>query len=132
MFRALVVGSLALGMLGAVVDVMFPGLIPEELREAESDLTDELSTIPTMLAGGSAVAALVLGVVSAIGPLMFRRWGRTLALVATAAGLAAYPFIGYVLMSGVGLGLYELSSVMWGAVLALAYCSTISDRFDAS
>jgi hypothetical protein len=64
-----------------------------------------------------------------IGLFCFKRWSRSLAVLSTLASLLIYPFVGADLSSGLESGLYETHATLWGAILAIAYFSPLSERF---
>jgi uncharacterized membrane protein len=75
-------------------------------------------------------SALVMAwVIGLVGLFRFRRWGRSLSLYTTAAGIIIAPLAGASLSSGLESGLYEASAIIWGGILALSYFSPVSDRF---
>jgi hypothetical protein len=130
LFRALLVGSLFLGLIGAVIDVLVPGLVPEVLWQAQAEVAGEeirLADYVLMVAG---VVLLVAAVVSVYGLYMFRRWAPLFSLLVTAATVPLYPLTGVSISSGWAVGLTEVSMMLWGAVLAFAYAGPIKDRFD--
>ena len=129
LFRALLVGSLVLGLVGAVIDVVVPGLVPEILWEAQAEAAGEeirLADYVLMVAG---VVLLVAAVVSVYGLYMFRRWAPLFSLLVTVATVPLYPLTGVSVSSGWAVGLTEVSMMLWGAVLAFAYAGPIRDRF---
>lgn len=77
------------------------------------------------------VAVLLIGMlVSYVGMFFFKSWARTLALVTTIISIALIPFSGPALSSAAEQALFEISSILWGMILALAYwASPVSDRF---
>lgn len=75
---------------------------------------------------GVLVVAWLVGLV---GLLLFKAWGRALSLYSTAASLLVYPLMGSSLSWGVESSLYEFSTMLWGAILALAYFSPVRVRF---
>jgi hypothetical protein len=77
----------------------------------------------------SLLAAIVAGL---IGLFRFKRWGRALSLYSTVAGLCLYLFAGPTIQSPIENVFIELSTLLWGAILALSYGSPIARRFDAS
>ena len=76
---------------------------------------------------GALVAVWLAGLV---GLLLFKRWGRTLSLYSTLAEFLVYPFQGPSVSSALESTFLEASILVWGAVLALAYFSTVSTRFE--
>lgn len=75
---------------------------------------------------------LVLGasILSFVGLFLFWKWGRTLAVFTTFVGIAVSLFIGPVLSSPLESVLMEASNVIWGAILALAYWSSVKLEFN--
>lgn len=93
-------------------------------RESNSWLWDHTSASITVYA-----ALVVAWLVGLVGLFRFKSWGRSLSLYSTVAGLLAYPLMGSSLSWGVESSLYESSTLLWGAILALAYFSPVSARF---
>ena len=81
------------------------------------------------------VSAAVFGllaltwVVGIVGLFRLRAWGRSISLYSTLTALAIYPFLGNSLSSPWEDIFYELSGMLWGAILALAYFSPVCARF---
>ncbi|MCK7497350.1 MAG: hypothetical protein MZW92_46010 [Comamonadaceae bacterium] len=129
LFRALLFGSLVLGLVGAMIDVLVPGLVPEVLWQAQAEAAGEeirLADYVLMVAG---VVLLVAAVVSVYGLYMFRRWAPLFSLLVTVATVPLYPLTGVSVSSGWAVGFTEVSMMLWGAVLAFAYAGPIRDRF---
>lgn len=129
-FRALIVISVAACFAGSVIDFLFPSLVSAALSAAvESEPPPALlADSPWVLLAISAPFA-VAAIASTIGLFYFRRWARILSLVVLGAGFAFTPFLGTTLTSGLSYALIEFAATTWGAVLAIAYCSPLSQRF---
>ena len=129
-FRCLVVCSLLLILAAAVVDWVFPSLISESLTTAI-----ENEPVPSFLENHPFISLafllpwLVAFLASTIGLLFFRRWARAVAFYSTLAGFGLYPFFGPELSSALASALTDASSMLWGAILALAYYSPLNERF---
>jgi len=67
-----------------------------------------------------------------IGLFFFKRWARTISLITTFVGLAVAPFFGPQLSSAIAGPMFYASSIVWGAILAIAYYSPLSSRFGAN
>lgn len=65
-----------------------------------------------------------------IGLFFFKRWARSLSLALTFLGLAILVSLGPTLLSSLESSLLEASSMLWGVILALAYFSPVSARFE--
>ena len=134
LFRGMVLASWALALLGAFADQAWPDLLSEELAMALANLPppaglDSESLLGDLLAGGLALLLLAGGLAASVAVCFFKRWGRAVMLWSTPVALAVVVWMGPTVMSGVAAALYELSSMLWGAVLAAAYWSPLSARF---
>jgi hypothetical protein len=129
-FRALIVCYVALLVAAAVVDVQyFPAQISEELAAAyNKEAIQPLVASPTVFLLLSVIA-LVAIIVPPVALFCFRKWGRWSGLCTTIAMLVASTFLGPSLMSGLGTALLQVSAMVWGGILALAYFSPVSSEF---
>ena len=129
-FRCLIVCSVLLIVAAGVVDWLFPSLISQSLTSAL-----ENEPVPSFLENYPFISLAVLlpwlaaVLASTVGLLFFQRWARSIALYSTLLGLVFYSFFGPELSSALASALTDASSMAWGAVLALAYYSPLSDRF---
>jgi hypothetical protein len=82
------------------------------------------------VAVGLYSSLVITWMIGLVGLFRFRRWGRSLSLYSTVAGLIAAPFAGTSISSGLESGLYEASAIAWGGILALSYSSPVSTRFE--
>ena len=69
-------------------------------------------------------------IVGLVGLFFFKSWARALSLAITLLGLVLTVGLGPSLSSGLEASLLEASSILWGAILALAYFSPVSARFE--
>ena len=118
--------------LGAIGAGFAPSGYSQELADAyEKELDGWFSqNIWMLLALG--IPLVLAAVVGIIGLFMFKRWGRTIALYSTVAGLGFYLLAVPELYSALESVLFEASLLLWGAILALAYYSPIADRLGAN
>lgn len=127
-FRALLIVSVVTSLIGSFVDNVFPSLIPEPLAQAFDNLPP-----PATLALFSASALFLVtfgGMITAVlGLYFFQPWSRYLAVWMTALQLLFYPLFGVSVQSGWAQLLLEVSSVLWGVVLAMSFVSSLSSRF---
>lgn len=101
--------------------------------EALQIAADREST-PWLSAHASASIAVyavlvVAWLVGLVGLFRFKSWGRSLSLYSTVASLLAYPLMGSSVSWGAESSFYESSTLLWGAILAIAYFSPVSARF---
>jgi hypothetical protein len=128
LFRALIIVSVLTGFLSGVLDTRFPELLPVSLVRALNELPREQTEV--------AVSVQLLGflgfaftLAAIAGMYMFKPWARGFALVMTLLSMAFYPLYGPEVKSGWSLLLLDVSSTLWGAVLAMSYVSSLSRRF---
>ena len=124
-FRLLVILNLIIGF-GALLDLFFPALLSPEMRAHFAKA--EASTYGVALAIYSLIATL-LGFISVVGLLMFRRWARTLTLFLTCVSILSMPFFTEQISSGLSSAFSLLSSILSGAVIALMYVAPVSSYF---
>jgi urea transporter len=129
-FRALILTSVGLGLIGSFIDVVFPGLIPAPLHTAFEALPD--TATPALVGAGALVVVTFGGTIVAIaGLLFFQPWSRTLAVSMTALSLLFYPLLGVSVQSGWAQLFLDLSTTLWGVVLAMSYFSSLSQLFES-
>jgi hypothetical protein len=75
---------------------------------------------------------VLLHIVGVVGMFLFRPWGRTLSFFLTAAALVLLPFVPPSAASQATIPIDLLSEYLWGAILALAYFSPVSNLFSAN
>lgn len=128
LFRALLLASVATSVVGSFLDLAFPSLVPESMAKAFDDLPP-----PPALAlfGAGALVLVTFGgyVAAVVGLYFFQPWARQLAVWMTVLGLLFHPLLGVSMQSGWAQMLLEISSVLWGAVLAMSFVSSVSSRF---
>jgi Na+-translocating ferredoxin:NAD+ oxidoreductase RnfE subunit len=126
LFRALLFGSLILGLVGAVIDVLVPGLVPEILWQAQAEAAGEeirLADYVLMVAG---VVLLVAAVVSVYGLYMFRRWAPLFSLLVTVATVPLYPSAnGRFDQFGLGCGAYGSLDDALGCGAGVCVCGSV-------
>ncbi|MCK4207587.1 hypothetical protein J3U99_22830 [Brucella pituitosa] len=107
----------------------FPAQVSEELSAAYArEVVQPLVFSPAVFLTLSAIA-LVAIIVPPVALFFFRKWGRWFGLCATVAMLVAVPFLGPSLTSGFGTAVSQLSAMLWGSILTLAYFSPVSSDF---
>ena len=128
LFRGLLLASVVTGLIGSMIDQQFD-LIPPTLLKAFKELPAQpdsallLSSLLVLITFGGIVGAIV-------GLFQFRPWSRGLAVSMTLLQLLFYPLGGVWIQSGWASLLIDLSSTLWGAVIAISYVSSISTLFE--
>jgi hypothetical protein len=127
-FRGLILLYLALGLAASVASFL-PGGYSQALTEAfENEPTPAVMDNPWVMLG--LVLPFLLAVAAGLyGLYMFKRWGRALSAYTTGLGLVVFGFSGPSLYGGVEYALFEASALLWGAILALSYYSSVSAEF---
>ena len=113
MFRLLIIGSVITGVLSSALD-----------PQPQAELVVSLD-----LLGFAGLVGLVISLTATAGLFMFKPWARGLALTITIANLLFYPAYWNQPHSSWSLLLVDVSSTLWGAVLAISYVSSLSRRF---
>jgi len=131
-FRLVLVASMILGLIGGFFDLMFPSAVPEALSQAQAAYDAELSTPALIVAVLVGLITLVGGIAAFVGLFIFRPWAPRLAVVTTALALFVWPALGANVSSGWSVALADLSSTLWGVVLAVVYFSPLKERFIAT
>jgi hypothetical protein len=75
------------------------------------------------------LAASVAGV---MGLYLFKRWGRTLSLYITGVSPILHLLSGPTLSTALESMFFEVSTLLWGVILALSYYSVLSRRFNVN
>lgn len=128
-FRLLVILSIVLGFASMGVDLLTDLVSPELTNTIEKEsMLGVMETHPFILLA-ILLPWIIAALVGVIGIFLFKRWGRTLSLYSTAIGFLIVPFLGSVASSGLSYALDQASFTLWGAVLAVAYFSPISELF---
>ena len=133
MFRLLIVGGFAVGILGALTDIMVPSLIPADLLkvyEAQIDASLDNDGMARWVL--VAMLYLVCLLATAVGLFYLKRWARSAALWVTLGSvlLVLTPAAAPVLYSSIADVLITFSGMAWGAALAMAYFSELRVHFD--
>lgn len=128
-YRYLLLSSLVLGIVGALFDALLPSVLPPAFGQAQEMHDSSLPTSTMVFGAIAGFVLLVTGIAAFVGLYLFRPWAPRLALITTAIALVVIPPLGPMALSGWAMGISELSSTLWGAVLALTYFSPLSQRF---
>lgn len=128
-YRALLLASVAFGIFSALFDTVFPSALPAAFVQAQEAHDSSLTTASILLGGIGGLVLLVIGVTSTVGLYQFRPWAPRLAVVTTALALPLISLLGATASSGYAMALNEISSTLWGAVVALAYFSPLRNCF---
>ena len=115
-------------VLAAIVASAFPPHTEALESALEAEPTTWLWSNIGVSIGLFSVLALAW-LVGLVGLFRFKSWGRSISLYATVAGLLATVLAGSSLYWGLESGLYEATAILWGAILALSYFSSVSARF---
>ena len=132
-FRFLVVASLLFAIFGSLMDHLAPALLPTTLSNAYNvHLSAEDPSLPIIIGMlAFAILLFVAALLATVGLLLFKWWGRPLSVWISVLSLLSYPFLGAMLFSGWALMFTEVATMMWGAVLAMAYYSDVRLRFES-
>lgn len=129
LFRKLLLLSIILPAIGIFLDVVFPNLIPQPLYQAQQEVDQSVSSNEFIVLLLISIPIIIVNIISVVGLFRFRPWAPRIAIIATLLSFAIYPLLGYSLSSGWAQALIDFSTMLWGVVLTLTYCSPIRKRF---
>jgi urea transporter len=129
LFRKLLLLSIILAVIGVLLDIMVPTLIPDPFYQAQEKVEQGASFTEFIVLAWLGVPIIIVNFISVIGLFCFRPWAPRIAIIATLLSFAIYPLLGYYLSSGWALVLTDFSTLLWGVVLTLTYSSPIRKRF---
>jgi hypothetical protein len=129
-FRRLILLYVALLLAEIAVAIFAPTGYSEALSEAFENEPQPALVENLGLMVAIALPIAVAAIAGIIGLYLFKAWGRPLSLVSTIAGLIVYVFTGPALYGAAEYMLWEASTLVWGALLALAYYSPVAIHFE--
>jgi hypothetical protein len=128
-YRALLLASLAFGISSVLFDVLVPSALPEvftHAQEAYDALPERDDSVLLVLI---EIVCLVVSTAAVVGLYLFRSWAPRLAVISTPLVMLVTVLMGPVVVSGWGMMLADLSSILWGIVVVLPYLSPLKERF---
>jgi len=92
---------------------------------------EELSS--SFFIGIGALLLLVIAlIITYVGLFLFKPWSRTLIVILAVITLISSPFMGVFIALPILTTLNEISSILFGVVLAMIYLQPLSDEFKKS
>jgi urea transporter len=128
-YRLLILASIAIAIGGGLIDILSPSALPQVLSYAMDEYSSTLSESYFLYIGIACMALLLIGAISTIGLYFFRPWAPLLAVFTTVIAYPVTVLLGPAVASGWAIAFLDLSSMLWGAVLALTYFSKLNDYF---
>ena len=128
-FRVLIILHV-LFIAAAIVVAFIPDMYSAALASAYNSEPESWIITSEWLTLVIIIPLLLISIISIIGLFFFKHWGRTLSLYSTVAITVISLSLGPSVVSALESTLLEISTLIWGAVLALAYYSPISTKFD--
>ena len=113
----------------AIAALFLPGGYSQELSEAYYSEPEPWLAGNDWVFLGIAIPLLSASIAGFVGLFLFKAWGRTVSLYTTVASLALLLLGGPTLLSALESLLWEVATLTWGAIMALAYFSPIASRF---
>lgn len=129
LFRFLIVMSIVLAVCGALIDGVFPNLLPEQFRQAQEAMVSADFRAQDLLLFIVGPPIFVAAIVSTVALYRFRPWAPRLALYVTIGGIAIYPILDAQVMSSWSMLLTETSVLLWGVVLAMSFLPPVGEKF---
>ncbi len=131
-YRALVVASIATGLLGGVLDLIVPTLMPEPFHAAQAAYDEAMSMAIVAVSLSLGVPGLFMVLAATYGLFFFRRWAPPTAGLGTALTLVAVAIFGPSAHSGPAIALGYLSSYLWGVAVLLPFTPLCQAWFTGS
>ena len=123
------------GAFSGIVDFIWPNEITNQVISYAEELEPKLSDSETLIFMGSFVLITfcLIVIVSVIGLMLFKNWGRIMYLVLFVLGLLLplYSPISLIVTSPLSQFFYDLSCYGEGAILPLCYFSPVAKYFEA-
>jgi urea transporter len=129
LFRKLLLLSIICAAMGGLLDIVLPNLIPASLYQAQEEVEQAASHTEFIVLLLIGIPIIIVNIISVVGLFRFRPWAPRIAIIATLLSFMSYPLLGYSLSSGWAKALIDFSTMLWGVVLTLTYCSPIRKRF---
>ena len=117
-----------MGLASAVVDILIPGLLSAPLSQAWDQEPNFFNEAGFWLIGVALVWAIAM-LAASLGFFLFKPWARRTLLWGSVVGLVLYAPFGSSASSWLSSALGDTSSVLFGASLAIAYFSPLSQLF---
>jgi hypothetical protein len=130
-FRILLLATLAVGLLGGVVEFSTHDSLPQALQDYLNSTSEEESNDNWMALGVFALILIVAVIAAYIGLFLFKPWSRPLNLLLWPAAFVFTPMLGPTVTSGWATACYELSAGLGGMIVALTYFSRLSKEFQS-
>ena len=127
-FRVIVIAYVVSIFVAVFAGLMQAGYTPE-LRAAYAAEPFWLANVSLAILVPLLILAAVISITGIVGLFLFKPWGRSLSLWLTIVGTPLTAIAGPTLASGFESAAWEASTLLWGAILALAYFSPVADRF---
>ena len=128
-FQVLVIVDLVLSLGAGLYDYLLGTEISSKAIEFVASIEPESSDYGFYSFIAYASFVLILVVVSIIGLMRFKDWGRKCYLASFVLSAMLYPFLGVSVFSGVGQLLNDSSFVLSGFLIASMYLSPLKQDF---
>ena len=119
----------ALFTFAGVIVALIPGGYSQTLSDAYDNEPQSWIAQNLWVMLAIAIPLLIASVSGFVGLYLFKKWGRTLSLCLTVVSPILSLFFGPTLSKPLESMFFEVSTLLWGAILTLAYYSAINGRF---
>ena len=127
-FRILIMLRVAFVAAGIAV-AFVPDMYSPALAFAYSNEPEPWIITSQWLSLATLVPLTLLTILAIVGLFFFKHWGRALSLYGTIAITLLSASFGPSVESAIESALLDVSILLWGAILALAYYSPVSSMF---
>lgn len=129
-FQVLVIVDIVLSLIAGLYDYLLGTEVSSKTIEFVATIEPEGSDLSFYIFMAYAFLVLLLVIVSIIGLLRFKDWGRKCYLASFGLAAIAYPFLGVSVFSGTGQLLNDSSFLLSGFLLATMYLSALKQEFE--
>ena len=129
MFRRVLVASASIGLVAVPVSMIAERFLPARLvAYLDSQIAKEVSSFEALTL---ALLLLFIGLViwNFVQLYKFRPSSRPIAIALTVIGLLVYFLIGPIIEPPISRIFSDVSTILWGAVIAMMYCKPYQQLF---
>jgi len=129
-FRWILIGWLFLTFFSVSFEYIWPNPIANEAYDYVSDLEEEWTDTQVFVLFPLMSVAILMGIVSFVGLLLFKSWARHLFTFGLVLSLCLYPWVGVVVIDSYSLLLSDLSTFLTAVILMLVYYSPVAAFYE--
>lgn len=130
LFRQLILLSIVTAIISVMLSILLEPYLPGELRVYLENQSEKDVTNFDALLAFFAISIIIQSIIATIGLYKLKKKYRTQILWITVISFVLCPLAGPTVSSGWSDMFMIISEMLWGAVLAVSYCSPIKEEFE--